>query len=413
MTLRRGLLVGVVTVLAMPACSGGGGDDRYVLRVDGVANVTGDDGAHRFDGGKHKVRPGDVVEVTSGSAVLALPGAGSLELRAGRTVRAAQAGRTAGAPPAGNSRLRLGALPELVAGDALVMTGGDDVRLLAGGATLRVEGGAARVRRSSGVTVAVYRGAATVDALGRTLSHPVSAYRQVSVADTGALPRRAVPLVYDRVRPDPWDVRYLGDAIDLGGQLERRSLALSREVTSAVSGSLLESLLPSLRTTRFDGTIVDRTRSVGESVVGASIALSGPGDFTRRWNAAFRFRRQGADWGLVAVDQRARRAALFGALDGVLDRLPGRFVTGGARAPTTTTAAPTGGGATTTTTTSSPRPTTPPTTVPRPPDPLGGLLGPILGQSPPTTADPNDPLSNLLDDVGGLLGVQPSGPLGS
>ena len=408
-----GLLAVVLAVLALPACSSGGGDDRYVLTVNGVVHVSDDGGSHRYEDGKHKLHLGDTIAVTSGSAVLALPGDASLELRSGRSFRAAQAGPSPAAPAAHDSLLRIRKVPELIAGDALVITDGDGVRLLAGGATLLVDGGAARVRRSTGVTMAVYRGTANVDALGRSLpGRGVVAYRQVAVADSGALPRRAVPLVYDRDHPDPWDVRYLGDAIDLGSQLERRSLALSREVSSSVSGSLLSSLLPSLRTTRFDPTLIDRTRSVGESVVGASIALSGPGDFTRRWNSAFQFREDGADWGLVALDQRARRAALFGTLDGALDRLPGRFVATGTTSTTSTTSttAPPGGGGTTTTT--SPVPTVPPTTVPRPPDPLGDLLDPILGQSAPPTdpnADPNaDPLGDLVGDVGGLLGVQPS-----
>ena len=415
-----GLLAVVLAVLALPACSGGRGDDRYVLTVNGVVQVSGASGDRRFEDGRHKVHLGDSVEVTSGSAVLALPGAGAVELRAGRTIHAAQAGVSRTPTPASDSRLRVRKVPELIAGDALVMTGGDDVRLVAGSASMEVQGGAARVRRSAGVTLAVYRGKATVDALGRTLDRAVTAYRQVAVADTGALPRRAVPLVYDRTRPDPWDVRYLGDAIDLGTQLERRSLALNREVTSTVTGSLLATLLPSLRTTRFDGSLVDDTRSVGESVVGASIALNGPGDFTRRWNAAFDFRADGADWGLVALDQRARRTGLFGTLDGVLDRLPGRFATGGIASPattnpTTTTSTTTRPGGGSTTSTTSPLPTTP-TTVPRPPDPIGGLLDPILGQSSPPSGEPSsptDPIDGLLDPIGGLLGVQPSALLGT
>ena len=409
-------IVGVLAAVALPACSGGGGGNSFVLTVDGTAEVSTEDGVKTYEDGRHRVHRGDTVEVTDGSAVLALPGDASLELRAGRPIRAAQAEPTPSRAAANDSRVRIGVVPELVAGDALVLGNGDDVRVRAGGATFVLDGGAARVRRSTSVTLAVYEGTADVTALGRSISNGVPAYRQVAVADTGALPRRPVPLVYDRVRPDPWDVRFLGDAIDLGSQLERRALALNRGVTSTPNASLLSTLLPSLRTVDgFQGSLVDGTRSVGESAVGASIALSGPGNFLRRWNAAFQFREDGADWGLVALDQRARRAALFGALDAALDLVPGRFVApSGTTTTTTTTSTPPGGSGGTTTTTS-PGPTTPPTTVPRPPDPLGDLLDPVFGESEPS---PSNPLGDLIDDVGGLLGsasfgVQPLGVLGS
>src|SRR5207253_11402588 len=125
-------------------------------------------------------------------------------------------------------------------------------------------------------------GTAHIDTLGQQLVTP--ALRQAAVSDTGALPRRAVPLVYDRTNPDPWDVRYLGDAIDLGTPLDRRSRALSAELPApAVNASLLTSVVPALRTLpQFGDVVVDQSRSVGETVVGASIALAGSGDFARR-----------------------------------------------------------------------------------------------------------------------------------
>jgi hypothetical protein len=407
----RGRLTIVAAALAMavlPSCSSGGTDDTFVLTVNGTADVTGPDGTEHLDDGRHKVAPGETVHITKGNAVLGLPGDGTLELRAGRRIRAAQAGTATAAAGRTDSRLRVGARPELLAGDALVDSGGDAVRLVAGGATLSVDRGAARVRRSSGVTLAVYRGEANVDALGRTLPRPVSAFRQVAVADTGALPRRAVPLVYDRAHPDPWDVRYLGDAIDFGGQLDRRALALNRQLTpSSPDVTLLTSIVPTLRSTDgFDGGLVDETKSVGESVVGASIALSGPGDFVRRWNAAFQFRDDGADWGLVALDQRAKRDSVFGLLDGALDRLPSRFVGGPIiSGPTTTTSRPGGGGSSTTTTT---QPTGTPGPIPPPdaPDPLGDLVDPILGE--PDESQSPGLLGDLVDDVGGLFAASTS-----
>jgi hypothetical protein len=282
------------------------------------------------------------------------------------------------------------------------------VRLGAGGATIAVRSGAARVRRSSGVTVAVYQGTVGVAALGRTLPAPVPALRQVAIADTGVLPRRAVPLVFDRRQPDPWDVRFLGDAMDLGEQLERRSLALSGTLRPAAppDARFLSTVVPALRAASgFGDGLLDPARAVGETVVGASIALGGGGGFVTRWNAAFAFRSQGADWGLVAADQRAPRQSLFGVLDGVLDSVP----FGTAARPT-----PSGPSRTTTTTTPPPStppttqpgggptpPTIPPATVPPPPDPLGGLVGGLLGDS--SGQGQPSAVQRVLGTVDGLL----------
>jgi len=419
---RLAILLAALAVVVLPSCSSGGSDDTFVLTVNGSADVTGDGAMKHLEDGRHDVAPGQTIHITDGNAVLGLPGDGSLELRAGRPIRAAQVGVANSAVGVSDSRLRVGATPELLSGDALVDAGGDSVRLVAGGATLTVDRGAARVRRSSGVTLAVYRGEANVDALGRRLPRPVSAFRQVAVADTGVLPRRAVPLVYDRERPDPWDVRYLGDAIDFGNQVDRRALALNRQLEpSSSDAALLSSIVPALRSTDgFGSDLVDETKSVGESVVGASIALSGPGDFVRRWNAAFRFREDGADWGLVALDQRAKRDSVFGLLDGALDRLPARFTAGVVSGVGTTTTSPPAGGSTTTTT----QPTRPPEP-PDPLDPLDDLVDPVLGD--PEEGQSPGLLGDLFDEIGGLfvaestpvitdsvsVGVQPLGVLRS
>jgi hypothetical protein len=322
--------------------------------------------------------------------------------------------------PGGDSTVRLASTSTLVDGDALVVAGGSRIRLAAGGATLTVRHGTARVRRSSGVTVGVYAGKVEVAALGRTLPAPVSAFRQVAIADTGALPRRAVPLVYDRRRPDPWDLRYLGDAMDLGEQLERRSLALSSTLRPSAppDARFLTSVVPALRSAPgFGDGLVDPARSVGETVVGASIALGGAGRLVTRWNAAFAFRSQGADWGLVAADQRARRQALFGVLDGVLDTAASRRVAAGpggtpGTSPTTPTTSPPPSPTPTTTPPSTPTPLGPQPTVPPPsppvlPGPLGQLVDGLLGQ--PSGEGQSSLVGGALDAITGLVRDGPTG----
>lgn len=301
-------LAALAAVVALPlvSCSGGGGDDdAFLLTLEGRAEVEG----RRLGDGEHRLDVGEVVRITSGTATLGLPGRRTLELRAGK-----RAGD--------DSRVEVASVPTLIDGHALLVAGEDEVaRLRSGTATIAVREGAARVRRSTGVNLAVYEGTAEVEALGR--ERPVPALRQVGVADSGALPRRALPLVYDRADLDPWDRRYLGGAIALGGRLERASVALNRRLAPppAPDPDYFRQLVPGLRArTAFGSALLEgRRSSVGETVVGASIVLGGPGPFAERWAAAFDFREDGADWGLVALDQRARRGAVFGVLDGILD----------------------------------------------------------------------------------------------
>ncbi|MCU1379010.1 MAG: hypothetical protein JWN29_1993 [Acidimicrobiales bacterium] len=371
---RLAAVVSAVVALPLASCSGGGTSDTYVLSLQGTATVSAPGADTRLDDGRHRLRIGQTVTVTSGSAVLGLPGATSLVLRAGRKGRH-------------HSMVKVAARPTLVDGDALAVAGdGDTLTFESGGATVGLRDGAARVRRSSGTTVAVYQGRATVAALGREMKSPVRALRQVTVADTGGLPRQPVPLVFDRADPDQWDVLYLHDAIDLGGQLQRRASALSSQpVPVAFDAPYLRGIVPALRSARgFSAKLVDGTgRSVAETVVGASIALSGDGDLPARWNSAFGFRGQGADWGLVAADQHANRAAVLGILDGVLNQVTPRF-------------APVGTDGRTPASTPRPTPTTtPPRTGPAPKSPATAVpvLPPITLPLLPSPSEPTDPVS--------------------
>jgi hypothetical protein len=356
----------VLAVLPLASCADGKGPREYDLTLDGTARV----GARRLQGGRHHLQVGQTVTVTSGSGVLTLPGRSSVELRAGRG-------------GARDSRLRVAAAPVLVDGDALVV---GEVRLHIGVARFDVDG-AGRAGRSSGATFAVYEGRTRVRALERELLTP--AYRQVAVTDTGTLPRRPAPLVFDRADLDPWDRAYLGEVVDLGNQLDRHSRALDVELTPPAppDPAYLRRVVPALRqVSALPDDLVDARRSVGETVVGASIALSGPGPFAGRWSAAVRFRSQGADWGLVAADQQARRAALFGVLDDVLDSVPSRFAAPALVPTTTAPARASRGGARPTTTTTPPAVPSvnlPPVTVP-----LGPSSSPTSTVVPPTTVRP-------------------------
>jgi hypothetical protein len=302
---NRWTAAAVAALVLLPLTSCDSADRQaapYTLELDGSARVAG--GASLHDG-EHALAVGDTLRLRSGSATLALPGGATLELRAG---------------PNGTV-LEIGPVPTLVDGDALLLAGDEGLRLRSGAASIELVDGAARVRRASGVDLAVYQGDATVDSFGSALTTP--ALRQTAISDAGALPLRPLPLVYDRANPDPWDVRFLGDAIEMGTELERRSRAITFEAATRPDSdvALVSMAVPSLGPDVLSPALVDPDRSLGETVVGASIALGGAGSFAERWDAALALRDEGADWGLVALDQRAERGRVLGLLDEALDRL--------------------------------------------------------------------------------------------
>ena len=213
--------------------------------------------------------------------------------------------------------------------------------------------------------------------------------RQVVLSPTAS----PTPLEYDG--SDPWDRRFLGDAMAFGQRLE----ALARGYTAILAGggggavSFFESVIPDLRTEReFSADLLDEERAPGETLIGAAIAVQGrSGAFRARWEEIFTFRDAGAAWGLVALDQGVSSAPLLDTIELAIDGSPLAGdpppATPTTRRTTTTTTAttrPGGGGSTTTTSTTT-------TTAPPPED---GVLDPVL-----------DPVQDILDDVLGALGL--------
>ena len=371
--------VGALAVVALAAagCSHDGpARDQARLEVDGSATVTLPDGGSKVVTGSATLDFGSVVDVHEGTATLKLAAGQVYELRSGLT----RADGTASA----DSSVRVDAPPELLAGDALV-TGGFPAAIRYDTTT---ESALGAVKISADVPLAAaYAGRTSISGAG-ALSE-VRGLRQV-VLTPSATPS---PLAYDG--SDPWDRRYLGEAIAFGKRLE----ALARGYTSDLraenrSASFFESVLPALADEReFSGDLLD-DRPPGETLVGAAIALEGrQGTFRERWDAVFTFRDQGAAWGLVAADQGVSSAPVLDTLELAIGQSP---LAGSPPPPTTT---PTGPAPTTTTTTSGapptsgPTTTTPPTTPP-PPPPDNGILTPVI-----------TPTEQILDDVLGALGL--------
>jgi hypothetical protein len=374
----RALALAALVAGGLAAC-GSDDDDAWTLRVIGSTSLLRGGEWQRLADGSHQVERDDRIQVFEGRAVLSLPGDSELELREGRE-------------SADDSVLRVADVPELLDGEMLLLGGDDGAAAVAGAATVRVADGAARLRRGASVTVGIYSGSPELEANGRILE-VLRPLRQATVTDSGSLPRQVQPLTYDRRDADPWDLRFLGDAIDLDRQIEPRQLA----VASGAERSEVEPIIGELA-----GDVpVDPDRSVGEAVVGAAIARSGKdGDLTRRWRQVFAFRDAGAPWGVVALDQQADRGEVLDTLDDVVRRLVQRFggvaAGEGRRSPGSLAFPPLAGGT-----------TTPPTT--RPDGGNGDGGSPPPPTQPPSGPEPEDPapvlpvpeLPPLLPDDGG------------
>ena len=352
-----------------------------------------------------RLRPGDVVTVRRGSARVSLPGGGHLDLREASSVRFSGG-------------------PVLEAGDLLVQSASTPVRVDGGIADLTVAG-AARLSHGLALDVGTYKGQTTVSS-GRTLT--VGWLRQVTIPSVGVAPE-PVPLRLSA--SDPWDTQFLGQAIDLTSELDSRSSYVNANAQSGTGSATFyqRALHPLASDVSFDDALLKSASPAGapapgDALVAASIALSGAGPFDNRWHAVFDLRAQGAQWGVVVLDQRADPTKVLGLLDGAVttsavtptiavlaESAPGPeptvanpAVTAPGAIPTTTSTAPKGTRRTTTT-------TSPPRTSPTQPPPTVPLTVPTIPQpqsSPPTPTPtpiptPPPPLAPILDPVVGIM----------
>jgi hypothetical protein len=384
-----GLLLAVAVALGpVAACRGGGpkaGQAR--LTVDGQATLLRQGGTLVTVTKRADVRVGDQVTMAKGTGVLTLRGGSTLELRTGLGA-------------AGASQVVMGPTPVVKAGDVLV-TAPDGLSLTADQTDLRVTGGSAKVATGVALDIAAYDADVALDSGGQRRTVP--ALREMKVPAVGLPPEAPHPLAYDA--SDPWDRRFLSDAIDLGQRLESLASGYTSNLSTGEGRTVAfyEQVLPGLRDEgSFTGDLLDPHRSPGETLIGAAIAeLGRRGTFVERWRSVFAFRDEGAAWGLVALDQGVDRTPLLRAVSSAVQDSPlaiGPPPT--AQHGSTTTAlgppatVPRGPGGPTTTTT-----TPPTTTTTQPPSDQGGngLLNPVL-----------DPVTGLLSGVlkallGGLL----------
>ncbi|MEY2567698.1 MAG: hypothetical protein QOE35_2227 [Actinomycetota bacterium] len=361
--------------------------------------VANEGGAFRAAGAGSRLRTGDRVRVVAGDAQLHLARGATLLLRKG-------------------SQVVVGREPQLRAGDVVADVADEPVTLRANDSRVTVLSGASRVSNGLALTAGVYSGRARVTSAARSVTVP--AYRQVSIAAFGVVPSTPSPLQYKVT--DSWDLHYLGTAIEIGDELQRRSDGFSAQLqpTEGHTPGFFSLLLPGLDSrslaacpTALAGLTGDG-RPPGEVLVGTSLSLQAGGSFDARCRGAFAFRDAGAAWGLVALDIGVRSLpAIRERVVTAIGRLPAHATIAALGAPTTPVT-PTAPGQPTVPTASSPpagAPPSEPSLSPTPP-PSSGTPVPTPTPAPvvPVPALPPDaglltPVTDLVDNVlSGLLG---------
>ncbi|MBV9283636.1 MAG: hypothetical protein JO176_03410, partial [Acidimicrobiia bacterium] len=229
---RFGSLVTVVAAVAalgsgFAACTSralGPGEARLTV-ITGRAEVASSGADWRSGHTDQRLHRNDRVRVLSGLSEVHFSSDRTVELRNG-------------------SELQVLSQPELMRGDVLASAKSTPLTVSAGNAEAHVHDGAAHVSRALGVTAASYSGDLTVTSAGRDLSVP--ALRQAGVPGPGLVPATPSPLDY---QPDnPWDRRYLGDAIDLGDELQARAEGFTAQLApdEGRTAGFYRELLPAL-----------------------------------------------------------------------------------------------------------------------------------------------------------------------
>ncbi len=408
MTPKARLVLATLALLVLgAACSGGGDEDAGRLTVTGRAEVAMPGEKAQEERGTRTLKFGEGVKVVEGTAVIRLDQGRQLELRTGTNVVLERVDDDGDEPAVKALLLENDLLVHAPPGARLtVSTEGADV----------IVSVAAQISRGPVRVVSSYKG--DVEVRSGDQSTAVPALRELSIGADGTGPGRPAPLSYNA--DDPWDRRQLGEAIEMGNELEARSKGFSGQLGTGdgrTADFLLE-LLPRLADEPSFAGLFDPVRPPGESLVGAAIALEGiRGSFAERWAAIFVFRDEGAQWGLVALDQGVTRAPLLAAVDAAIGRGPQFFGAipppGGGATPGGGGTSADGGGTSGSTSGGRPTPTTPgssppsvtvPTTVPAPSTGDNPDIGPVNTGIPLIDQTNNalvEALTSLLRGLGG------------
>jgi hypothetical protein len=349
--------------------------------------VAGPGGSWKPVTGSVGVKSDEQVRVVDGTATITLGDGRQVSLRRGTQVKLVKA-------PGGGDR------PSLIAGEILVEAPRSPLTVNAGDSDIEVATGAARLSRDLTVVVGTYMGTSTVTSAGTRLAVP--ALREVNVPGVGLLPPRAAPLSYKV--GDPWDERYLGDAIQLGDELAARSRGFTAQLRpgEVANAGFYRQLIPALASQPdFESVVAAPDRPAGETLVGLAITAEGTrGSFGDRLQQVFSFHGEGAAWGVVALDQGVKRVTILGTVDEALGRGP-TLVAEQPVAPSRTSRSSSRSAAPTPATEPEPAPVEAAAPAPSSTSP------PLSGAGPARTGIPlvDGTVNSLVDVLSGLLGA--------
>jgi len=292
------ICVGVALVVV--ACgTSAAAPHQGTLRADGAVMI----GGRPVSASAVQLELGDDVTVTNGTADVKLADGGLLELRAGSTVLFDDG-------------------PQLQNGDLLVESTHAPVSVGTAVGVVSVDG-VARLRRDLALEVGTYEGSATIEA-DRTVTIP--GLEEDTIPAVGVVPT-PTPLQLDPT--DAWDQQFMGVAIDLTSELdgESRYVTANTPAATAASATFYRMTLPGLAVTpTFTQALLttplpgdNGPPAPGDALVAASIALGGHGAFIGRWDTAFALREQGAQWGIVVLDEDANPATVISLVGQAVD----------------------------------------------------------------------------------------------
>jgi ferric-dicitrate binding protein FerR (iron transport regulator) len=264
----------------------------------------------------------------------------------GRALVKLTGGRSLELGPQAEIRLDADRQPEVVRGSVLASSAASPVVVRAGDTEIEAQDAVFRVDRDFTVTLAVYRGQASL--LGSGVA-PVPSLRQATIVAGGAVPRGPQPLA---VRPnDPWDTKLLGPAIDTGLDLVRLERGLARQLPQGdVPRAVAQALSGQFPRSAIDAAL--RRVRAAEAVVAAAVARYAARlaatPLAGALNRVLDLRREGAHWIVVVATWELARATLIrdlGRLTGLIARFvaPPAVTGGTATTAASSSSAPSGG----------------------------------------------------------------------
>ncbi|HYH28672.1 MAG TPA: hypothetical protein VEA19_07855, partial [Actinomycetota bacterium] len=286
---RLGVLVGLLSVIAS-ACADSAKDGAGLFRlvsIDGNVRVRHDGDWSPAEEDTELARGDEVSVGSKGSVKIALPGGGTIEL--GKLARLA---------------LTSPQEPELLKG-SLLADARRPFKLKAKGFSVEAErGSVVRVDLFFGHRVGVYDGEVMVPGSG--WSNSVAELSQLDIVG-GIATSGPTPLRIDA--DDPWDLRMLGEALDVGAALDQKETGLRAQLQGEAARIALDKVLGSWVTPEERAALL--AEFVPEAVLVAAIIAREIGrDPTADVLTEILSLRDGAGWEIVAGRWEVARSVL-------------------------------------------------------------------------------------------------------